>query len=126
MSNPEEQPPPQATSDDKSSEAGAGCIGPQDFRQNHTTPRPPMPHELTAEWTVSAQLKFARAGETVKKEYSTNDPINPVRVMYKWSTGDDSATARTTTVEDDKISDLFKRNSSRSSARSQDPMKVRN
>ncbi|XP_030387938.1 uncharacterized protein LOC115634389 [Scaptodrosophila lebanonensis] len=47
--------------------------------------RPPLPHELTAEWTVRAQLKFARAGEQVQREYSTDDPLQPVRVVYKWS-----------------------------------------
>ncbi|XP_046809623.1 uncharacterized protein LOC111675925 [Lucilia cuprina] len=123
MSN-REQPPP--ATDDKGSEAGAGCISSQDFRQNHSTQRPPMPHELTAEWTVSAQLKFARAGETVKKEFSTNDTVNPVRVFYKWNKIDDNTTAGGTQYEDDKTSDLFKRTSSRSSARSQDPVKKTN
>ncbi|KAM7342223.1 uncharacterized protein ACRADG_009705 isoform 1-T5 [Cochliomyia hominivorax] len=119
MSNPGQQPPSHQSNDEKTSEAGLGCKGEDDFRQNHTTTRAPMPHELMAEWTVSAQLKFARAGETVKKEFSTNDPINPVRVLYKWSAADGA----TTTVEDDKLSELSKRNSSRSSAPSHYPMK---
>ncbi|XP_067631284.1 serine-rich adhesin for platelets [Eurosta solidaginis] len=49
---------------------------------------PPLPHELTAEWTVRAQLTFARAGEKVQREFSSNDPVNPVRVVYKWSAFD--------------------------------------
>lgn len=71
----------------------------QDFRQNHTRSGPttgaatrsllpPLPHELTAEWTVRAQLTFARAGERVQREFSSNDPVHPVRVVYKWSTLD--------------------------------------
>ncbi|XP_065369949.1 uncharacterized protein LOC135962125 isoform X2 [Calliphora vicina] len=123
MSNREHPTP---SNDDKGTEAGAGCVTSQDFRQNHSAQRAPMPHELTAEWTVSAQLKFARAGETVKKEFSTNDTVNPVRVLYKWSKVDDNTTAGGTKYEDDKTSDSFKRTSSRSSARSQDPMKNTN
>ncbi|XP_037948959.1 serine-rich adhesin for platelets [Teleopsis dalmanni] len=65
-----------------------------EFRQNHTRPNlaPPQPHELTAEWTVRAKLTFARAGENVRREFSSNDPTNPVRVIYKWSTLDGSHT----------------------------------
>uniref|UniRef100_A0A1I8NQN1 Uncharacterized protein n=1 Tax=Stomoxys calcitrans TaxID=35570 RepID=A0A1I8NQN1_STOCA len=108
---------------DKQSEAGAGSTTNQEFRQNHPQPQqpssrqqPPMPHELTAEWTVRAQLRFARAGETVRKDFSTNDPINPVRVVYKWSTLDaDGTAADGEERHDDKHSDVFKRNSSRSS-----------
>lgn len=47
---------------------------------------PPLPHELTAEWTVRAQLTFARGGEPVQREYSTQDAVHPVRVVYKWCT----------------------------------------
>lgn len=47
-------------------------------------PAPPLPHELTAEWTVRAQLTFARGGEPVQREYSTQDAVHPVRVVYKW------------------------------------------
>lgn len=46
----------------------------------------PLPHELTAEWTVRAHLTFARAGETVHKEFSAPEAVHPVRVVYKWST----------------------------------------
>lgn len=46
----------------------------------------PLPHELTAEWTVRAHLTFARAGETVQKEFSAPEAVHPVRVVYKWST----------------------------------------
>lgn len=50
----------------------------------------PLPHELTAEWTVRAQLRFARAGEIVNKKFNTSDPVSPVKVVYKWTTlGDD-------------------------------------
>lgn len=44
----------------------------------------PLPHELTAEWTVRAQLTFARGGEPVQREYSGQDAVHPVRVVYKW------------------------------------------
>ncbi|XP_017108043.2 uncharacterized protein [Drosophila bipectinata] len=47
---------------------------------------PPLPHELTAEWTVRAHLTFARAGETVQKEFCAPEAVHPVRVVYKWST----------------------------------------
>lgn len=116
--------------DDKQSEAGAGGTTNQEFRQNHPQPqqRPPMPHELTAEWTVRAQLRFARAGETVRKDFNSNDPVNPVRVVYKWTTLDADGTvpeeATSQHPEDDKHSDVFKRNSSRSSGYSHDPLKV--
>lgn len=49
-------------------------------------PTLPLPHELTAEWTVRAQLTFARGGEPVQREYSTQDAVHPVRVVYKWCT----------------------------------------
>ncbi|XP_075168116.1 uncharacterized protein LOC142240294 [Haematobia irritans] len=125
---PQPPPPPDNKSnnaDDKQSEAGAGSTTNQEFRQNHPQPqqvRPPMPHELTAEWTVRAQLRFARAGETVRKDFSTNDPINPVRVVYKWSTLDEDGNAMDE-GQNDKHSDVFKRNSSRSSGYSHDPGK---
>lgn len=121
-------PPPQDYTNDKQSEAGAGGITTQEFRQNHPLQRPPMPHELTAEWTVRAQLRFARAGETVRKEFSTNDPVNPVRVVYKWSTLDTNAATNQDGQQqaDDTASEIFKRNPSRTSAySSQDPLKVR-
>ncbi|KAL7735203.1 hypothetical protein ACLKA6_016122 [Drosophila palustris] len=59
---------------------------------------PPLPHELTAEWTVRAQLTFARGGETVQKEFSGQEPLHPVRVVYKWCTPEtepEKATAAT-------------------------------
>ncbi|XP_017027268.1 uncharacterized protein [Drosophila kikkawai] len=46
----------------------------------------PLPHELTAEWTVRAHLTFARAGEPVQKELSAPEAVHPVRVVYKWCT----------------------------------------
>ncbi|XP_030564113.1 uncharacterized protein LOC115764937 [Drosophila novamexicana] len=47
----------------------------------------PLPHELTAEWTVRAQLTFARAGgEPVQREFSAQEPLHPVRVVYKLCT----------------------------------------
>lgn len=46
----------------------------------------PLPHELTAEWTVRAHLTFARAGETVQKEFSAPETVHPMRVVYKWCT----------------------------------------
>ncbi|XP_022232038.2 uncharacterized protein LOC111080622 [Drosophila obscura] len=49
----------------------------------------PLPHELTAEWTVRAHLTFARAGEAVHKEcgvVGAAEPVQPVRVVYKWCT----------------------------------------
>lgn len=49
-------------------------------------PAPPLPHELTAEWTVRAQLTFARAGEPVQREFNAQEPLQPMRVVYKWST----------------------------------------
>jgi len=55
-------------------------------RGEETTPPPPLPHELTAEWTVRAQLTFARGGEAVQKEYNVQEPLHPVRVVYKWCT----------------------------------------
>lgn len=115
---------PSAQDDDKQTEAGVGGITTQEFRQNHSSERPPMPHELTAEWTVRAQLRFARAGETVQREFGTNDPVNPVRVVYKWSTLDDNANAqRDAQREKDKLSENINRNSSRTSAHSNDPFK---
>lgn len=128
---PESPPTPQPSdprnsdNNEKQAEAGAGGITSQEFRQNHPQQRPPMPHELTAEWTVRAQLRFARAGETVSKEFSTNDPVNPVRVIYKWSTLDsDKTPTNSQHADDDKHSDIFKRNSSRSSGYSQDAARV--
>ncbi|XP_073847013.1 uncharacterized protein isoform X2 [Musca autumnalis] len=131
-------PPPHPTNSksqyqaDKQTEAGAGTTN-QEFRQNHPQARPPMPHELTAEWTVRAQLRFARAGETVRKEFSTNDPINPVRVVYKWTTLDADGTEILTHPPEGEDHDggsggkhttnVFKRNSSRSSGYSHDPAK---
>ncbi|XP_034110977.1 uncharacterized protein LOC117572339 [Drosophila albomicans] len=59
---------------------------------------PPLPHELTAEWTVRAQLTFARGGEPVQQEYNAQDPLHPVRVVYKWCTPEveqEKATAAT-------------------------------
>ncbi|XP_034479108.1 uncharacterized protein LOC117785276 [Drosophila innubila] len=59
---------------------------------------PPLPHELTAEWTVRAQLTFARGGEAVQKEYNVQEPLHPVRVVYKWctpATEQEKATAAT-------------------------------
>lgn len=47
---------------------------------------PPLPHELTAEWTVRAHLTFARAGEPVQKEFNAPEAVHPVRVVYKWCT----------------------------------------
>ncbi|XP_019893736.1 uncharacterized protein LOC105262075 isoform X2 [Musca domestica] len=135
----DDKPPPNPTNSksqynaDKQTEAGAGAAGitNQEFRQNHPQPQatrpPPMPHELTAEWTVRAQLRFARAGETVRKDFSTNDPINPVRVVYKWTTLDaDGAEVPQHSQhqdDDEKHSNVFKRNSSRSSGYSHDPAK---
>lgn len=52
----------------------------------HEGVTPPLPTELTAEWTVKAHLRFARAGESVRKTFSSCDPVNPVRIVYKWST----------------------------------------
>ncbi|XP_011196401.2 uncharacterized protein Hgs_2 [Zeugodacus cucurbitae] len=80
------------------------------------TTLPPQPHELTAEWTVRAQLTFARAGEKVQREFSSNDPVNPVRVVYKWSTFDsplppDDADADVDLMDDSSSSTLHKRNS---------------
>ncbi|XP_061392343.1 uncharacterized protein LOC133327822 [Musca vetustissima] len=136
----DDKPPPNPSSSksqynaDKQTEAGAGITN-QDFRQNHPQPQgtrvqqpPPMPHELTAEWTVRAQLRFARAGETVRKDFSTNDPINPVRVVYKWTTldADGSEIHHHHQPEEDDVkhTNIFKRNSSRSSGYShQDPAK---
>ncbi|XP_034651515.1 uncharacterized protein LOC117890655 isoform X1 [Drosophila subobscura] len=51
----------------------------------------PLPHELTAEWTVRAHLTFARAGEPVHGEGSATEqptvqPVHPVHVVYKWCT----------------------------------------
>nr|XP_016928785.1 uncharacterized protein LOC108009168 [Drosophila suzukii] len=46
----------------------------------------PLPHELTAEWTVRAHLTFARAGEHVQKEFSAPEAVHPMRVVYKWCT----------------------------------------
>lgn len=63
-----------------------------------TPPPPPLPHELTAEWTVRAHLTFARGGEAVQKEYNVQEPLHPVRVVYKWCTPEaeqEKATAAT-------------------------------
>ncbi|KRF99154.1 uncharacterized protein Dwil_GK27624 [Drosophila willistoni] len=57
----------------------------------------PLPHELTAEWTVRAQLTFARNGEPVQKEYGEQDALHPVRVVYKLS-------APSTEQDADKVS----------------------
>ncbi|XP_011209607.2 uncharacterized protein LOC105230516 [Bactrocera dorsalis] len=76
---------------------------------------PPQPHELTAEWTVRAQLTFARAGEKVQREFSSNDPVNPVRVVYKWSAFDSPLPpdddADVDLMDDSSSSTLHKRNS---------------
>lgn len=53
---------------------------------------PPLPHELTAEWTVNAQLKFARAGEAIEKIFNTSDTVSPVSVLYKWTAVDGNST----------------------------------
>lgn len=61
--------------------------------------------ELTAEWTVHAQLTISRpnatttANESIQltnnRKFVDNDPTklenfsNPVKVIYKWSTDDD-------------------------------------
>ncbi|CAD7013989.1 unnamed protein product [Ceratitis capitata] len=88
--------------------------------QAATSALPPQPHELTAEWTVRAQLTFARAGEKVQREFSANDPVNPVRVVYKWSTFDsplppdddaDIADADADLMDDSSTSTLHQRNS---------------
>ena len=62
-----------------------------------------LPHELTAEWTVKAHLKFAKAGETIRKEINSDDTVHPVRVMYKWSTLDDSNKNNQSNAEDDNV-----------------------
>ncbi|KAL9918230.1 uncharacterized protein ACN427_000657 isoform 1-T4 [Glossina fuscipes fuscipes] len=127
-----EEPLPQKSDQaDKQTDASLGRTT-QDIHQNHT--RPPLPHELTAEWTVKAQLKFARAGETVRREFSSNDPVNPVRVVYKWSTFDvnTASPAQDTDERHEKRQktereeeENYKRNSSRCSGQSQDPSKSR-
>lgn len=96
-----------------------------------TTALPPQPHELTAEWTVRAQLTFARAGEKVQREFSSNDPVNPVRVVYKWSAfdsplpPDDDVDADVDLMDDSSSSTLHKRNSFASrGSRQSTPLKV--
>lgn len=130
LSKNEESLPQGNDQADKQTDASLGRTT-QDFHQNHT--RPPLPHELTAEWTVKAQLKFARAGETVRREFSSNDPVNPVRVVYKWSTFDANTTTPAQDVDErhqkrqkteGEEEENYKRNSSRCSGQSQDPLKV--
>ncbi|XP_055917819.1 uncharacterized protein LOC129950054 [Eupeodes corollae] len=62
----------------------------QQQNENGGSGRPGIP-ELTAEWVVRAQLTFGRPGETVTRDFSTNNnnsTINPVRVVYRWSSGE--------------------------------------
>lgn len=53
-------------------------------------------NELTAEWTVRAKLSISGPGEKVTKEYTTNDPENPVRVTCKWTNLDEHETTKHT------------------------------
>ncbi|XP_055836724.1 rho GTPase-activating protein gacU [Episyrphus balteatus] len=71
-------------------------------QQQHDTGPSPTPNsgipgipELTAEWVVRAQLTFGRPGETVTRDFTTNNNTNtirPVRVVYRWSSGEGAAT----------------------------------
>lgn len=104
---------------------------PQAANPPTATVLPPQPHELTAEWTVRAQLTFARAGEKVQREFSSNDPVNPVRVVYKWSAFDSPLPpdvdddADVDLLDDSSSSTLHKRNSFASrGSRQSTPLKV--
>lgn len=72
-------------------------------------PLPPLPHELTAEWTVRAQLTFARAGEPVQREFNAQEPLQPMRVVYKWSTPHTEA-EHEAEPEPEKVSSLMEIN----------------
>ncbi|XP_017837324.1 uncharacterized protein LOC108596268 [Drosophila busckii] len=74
---------------------------------------PPLPHELTAEWTVRAQLTFAHGGEPVQREFSTQDAVQPVRVVYKWCTPSEQTEIET---EQEKVARATSFRSTNSSA----------
>ncbi|XP_053966353.1 uncharacterized protein LOC128868367 [Anastrepha ludens] len=120
---PPRKTPPTTTADRDDKQSAAGISDSQEFRHEQRRPQattsgatgttqPPQPHELTAEWTVRAQLTFARAGEKVQREFSSNDPTNPVRVVYKWSTFDSPVPPDDDVdIDDSSSSTLHKRNS---------------
>lgn len=53
-------------------------------------------NELTAEWTVRAKLTISGPGEKVTKEFTSNDPENPVKVTCKWTNLDENETKNNT------------------------------
>lgn len=58
--------------------------------------------ELTAEWTVHAQLTISRPGGDSSKPFESDDRSNPLRVVYKWSSdnikpGEEQQTTKTGT-----------------------------